>query len=292
MIDFDTRWNYDDPKATETVFASLLPNTHTSDDADAVAQLLTQIARAQGLQRKFDQAQATLDEAQRLIGESDGMSRARIRLLLERGRVLNSSGLRDAARPYFQEAFDLAASAGEDFFAVDAAHMLAIVAPAEQSLAWNERALALAEASHDERARRWLGSLYNNIGWTVHDRGRHADALSLFERALQWRIANHRSDRDDAEIRVAKWCVARALRSLNRVDDALSMQQELLGEHERAETHDGFVFEEMAECLYALNRADDAKHYAALAYDELQKDAWLADNEPQRLRRLKEIASS
>ena len=169
--------------------------------------------------------------------------------------------------------------------------MLAIGAPAEQSLAWNERALALAEASHDEWARRWVGSLYNNIGWTAHDMGRPVDALSWFERALQWRIANRRSERDDADIRVAMWCVGRALRSLGRVDDALSTQRELLGEHERAGSSKGFVFEELAECLLALDRASAAKSYAALAYEELQKDAWFVDNEPQRVQRLKEIAS-
>jgi hypothetical protein len=42
---------------------------------------------------------------------------------------------------------DPAATEQQDFYAIDAAHMLAIAAPAEQQLEWNLRALALAEQS-------------------------------------------------------------------------------------------------------------------------------------------------
>ena len=63
--------------------------------------------------------------------------------------------------------------------------MLAIAAETgEETLAWNERALELAEASEDERAQRWRASLLNNLGWARHDGGDYEAALSLFERAL------------------------------------------------------------------------------------------------------------
>ncbi len=293
MLDFDLLWNYADPAATEIAFAALLPDAHTANDTDSLAQLLTQIARAQGLQRKFDQAHATLDEAQALIreGEDKATVRPRIRALLERGRVFNSSGQRDSSQPYFQQAFDLAIQVGEDFYAIDAAHMLAIVESAGRSLQWNERALALAESSHNAQARGWLGSLYNNIGWTYHDAGRHTDALGLFERALELRIANRRDERDDSGIRVAKWSIARTLRSLGHTERALATQRNLLAELDVVKERDGFVFEEIGECLLSLGQAEEAKLYFAQAHAELSKDEWFVANEPARLQRLKDYLS-
>ncbi len=50
-------------------------------------------------------------------------------------------------QPLFQQAWELAQTEQQDFYAIDAAHMLAIIAPAEQQLEWNLRALTLAEQS-------------------------------------------------------------------------------------------------------------------------------------------------
>ncbi|MEK7783952.1 MAG: tetratricopeptide repeat protein [Chloroflexota bacterium] len=280
-MDFDDLWDYNDPEATEQKFRGLLPPA--AGDASYHAQLLTQIARAQGLQRKFDEAHRTLDEAQSLL--TDDLAQARIRYLLERGRVFNSSKHREQARPLFLEAWELATSAGEDSYAIDAAHMLGIVEQPEQALEWNLKALVLAETTPDERAQNWRGSLYNNIGWTYHDAGNYQKAFDLFERALRWREAQGRLP----QIRIAKWCVARALRSLGRLEEALAAQQALLAEHENAGGKDGYVYEELGECLLALNRQEEARPYFALAYDELSKDPWLADNEPARLERLKQL---
>jgi hypothetical protein len=84
----------------------------------------------------------------------------RVRYLLDRGRVYNSSRRPERAQPYFTEAWERASVAGEDILAIDAAHMLAIIAPPAASLAWNQRALELAERSSAPRALHWRGSLY------------------------------------------------------------------------------------------------------------------------------------
>src|SRR4029453_8070283 len=136
-FDFDSLWNYDDPATTEQRFGELLPRAEQGDDRSYHAQLLTQIARAQGLQRKFADAHDTLDTAQTLL-EPD-LGTARIRYLLERGRVFNSSTQVEQAWPLFLEAWELARAEQQDFYAVDAAHMLAIAAPLEQKLEWNLR---------------------------------------------------------------------------------------------------------------------------------------------------------
>ena len=280
--DFEALWDYDDPAGTETKFRALLPGT-TPGSAYQV-ELLTQIARCQGLQQQFEAAHHTLDQAQAVL--PDNAPRARIRLFLERGRVLNSSGRQPEASRQFREAWQLATAVGEDFYAVDAAHMLAISEPPSEQLAWNQHAIALAEQSTQPRARNWLGSLYNNLGWTLHDQGEAVQALDLFERALELRVQQGK----DSDIRIARWCVARCWRSLGRVDEALSAQRALAAEHAAAGSEDGYVDEELGECLLLLGWSGEAQAHFARAHVLLSQDAWLLEAEPARLARLKQLA--
>ena len=97
---FDALWNYGDPAGTEAKFRALLPRAQASGDAGYELELLTQIARAQGLRGDFDAAHATLDAVERRLLERD-MPVACVRYLLERGRVFNSSGKPDRAMPLF-----------------------------------------------------------------------------------------------------------------------------------------------------------------------------------------------
>lgn len=277
MINFDELWDYGRPAETEAKFRALLPEAEAAGDAEYLAQLLTQLARTLGLQRQFAAAHELLDRAETL---AEAGSVAQVRYWLERGRCFNSAGDKVAARPFFMAAYEQAAALGADFYAVDALHMLAIVAPPAAQISWNEQALALAVQSADPRARGWVGSLTNNLGWTHHDLGNYERALALFEQALALRQAQGAAE----PIRIAKWCIARTLRSLGRVEEALA-QQQALAEGEQ----DGYVFEELGECLLLLGRIEEARPYFAQAYALLSQDGWLVANEPARLERLKEL---
>jgi tetratricopeptide (TPR) repeat protein len=277
LPDFDSLWDYNHPDQTETRFREILLRFPEGDPV--FLELLTQIARAQGLQRKFDQAHQTLDQVERRL--KDGPSRAKVRYLLERGRVFNSSGKPEEACPFFEQALEMAKGLSEDFYAVDALHMLAILASPEHSLTLNLQAIELAESSEQQKARNWLGSLYNNTGWAYHDLGNYAAALEIFEKAEAWQ----RSKGKIRETHIATWCVARTLRSLGRVEEALSMQMRL--NEESAGEDDGYVCEEIAECLLTLNRIEEARPYFAKAYELLSQNAWLVEQEAQRLERLK-----
>ena len=281
---FDALWDYDDPAATHARFLELLPRAIESGDSSLHAQILTQIARCQGLQRKFDEAHATLDQAEALLYRA--LVTARVRVLLERGRVHNSSGEPERARPLFLQALELAKEHGEEFHAVDAAHMLGIIDPPERALEWNRAAIEMAERSDDERARNWLGSLLNNVGWTLHDMGDYEAALAMFEKAVAFR-----EERGAAgPLRIARWAVARAHRSLGRLDEALAEQRKLAGEYEAAGQPDGYVQEEIGECLLLLGRPEEARPHFARAHEILSKDPWLAENAADRIARLKELA--
>lgn len=281
LADFDTLWDYDHPAQTEAAFRALLPQAHASGNRAYTLELLTQLARTQGLQRDFAAAHETLDQAQALLTAE--LSRATVRYLLERGRVLNSSGHPEEARPLFELAWEQGLACHEDFHTIDAAHMVAIVAPPEEQLEWNRKGLALVERTTDARAQTWGGSLYNNIGWAYHAQAQYHHALEAFQRALAWRHIQG----DPREIRIAEWCIARALRSLGQVEEALRMQQALQEAWRSLGGSAGYVEEELGECLLTLERPAEARPYFAQAYVKLSHDPWLVATEPARLERLK-----
>ncbi len=280
LPDFDSLWDYSNPDQTEIKFREVLAQIPASEAA--YLELLTQIARTRGLQRKFEEAHQILNEVEKELSEN---SRAKVRYLLERGRVFNSSNQAEKAKPYFEQALDVAKELGEDFYAVDAIHMLAIIADPASSLTLNLEAIQLAESSKQERARNWLGSLYNNTGWTYHDMGNYESALEIFEKAESYFQSKGSVDKT----RIAVWTVARTLRSLDRVEEALSKQLELKREFKSTGETDGYVFEEIGECLLVLNRAEESQPYFAKAYEVLSQDEFLVEQEPERIARLKKL---
>lgn len=283
--DLDQVWNYDKPAETEVRFRELLPQIEKSGNLDLLLQLWTQIARTQGLQRKFSDAHKTLDNVARQLSKNTIV--AEIRYELERGRVFNSSQEKEKARPYFQKAFDLSVENRQDNFAVDAAHMMAIVETViEKQMEWNLRALALSEKSNDRKAQRWLGSLYNNLGWTYHDSGQLSKALEMFQKALNYWT----KEKDPVRKRIASWCVARTYRSLGRIDESLEIQKALAVEIENLADKDGYIYEELGELYLLKNMISESQKYFRSAYRLLSKDEWFITNEAQRLDRIRRLA--
>lgn len=286
LPNFDEQWDYDDPVLTEMKFLDILASVEFKQAPGYHLQLRTQIARTLGLQQKFDEAHALLDQVESQL--TDETPIAKIRYLLERGRVLNSSGKKEASTAFFLEAWELGQEAKADFYAVDAAHMLGIVEYSENQLAWNEKAISMAENSFDPRARKWLGSLYNNVGWTYHDAGDYQTALAIFEKAFRFRVL-HKQVR---EIQIAEWCIARTHRSLGNIDLALESQYKLEQEiRDSGGDEDGYVSEEIAECLLLQGKPDEAAPHFMKAWTLLSQDIWLQKNEADRLARLKELGS-
>lgn len=295
LPDFDSLWNHSQPAETEAKFREILPIAQSSGNVTYLAELQTQIARTLGLQQKFAEAHALLDQVEArfphkvdLAGAPPSQihTRVLVRYLLERGRVFNSSKAVDKALPLFEEAWNLASASGLDFYAVDAAHMMAIAAARERVMEWNQKALALAEKSAEPKARRWRGSLYNNIGWDYFSQAKYDSALIMFEKAVTARIEQEQP----TEVRIAKWCVAKTLRMLGQIDSALVIQRTLEIEwNDSDEGPDGYVFEEIAECLLIQGNETEAKPYFARAYELLSPDPWLIRDEPERLARLKQL---
>ncbi len=205
-------WDFDDLDVSERRFEEQLQK----ETSGAVrAELLTQLARVQGLRGRFAEGDRLIDQAQAL---SDGSAAVEARIQMERGRLRNSSGDAGAALAMFQAAFEIADEAGEKFLAADAAHMAALASPdREGKLEWTERGIGIATESTDRDVSYWLGPLYNNLGWEYQDAGEHEAALDAFRLAL---AARERYPEMPALIQHAKQAVAEALRALGREEEA------------------------------------------------------------------------
>jgi tetratricopeptide (TPR) repeat protein len=174
----DELWDFGDPAGSERRFSA--EETSMSHTQSERAELATQRARALGLQQRFEDGHALLGS----LGDPADAA-VRTRLALEAGRLLNSAGRPDEAVPEFETAARTAESAGLLFLRIDALHMLAI-ADAARAGEWAARAIDLALAAPDDRTRRWLVSLYNNLGCSHADAGRLPEALAAFVQAQEW----------------------------------------------------------------------------------------------------------
>ena len=191
-------WDFDDLETSETRFRAQLA-AETTDAGRA--EVLTQLARVEGLRDRFEECDALLAEAAALGG-------AEVRVLLERGRRERSSGRPGAGLAEFEQAFEAARASGEDVLAADAAHMLAIVGDSE---AWTARGVEIAAGSDDPGVRYWLGPLYNNVGWVRLEAGDAAGALEAFELAL---ASRERDDPREAALQHVRDAVEEARRAL------------------------------------------------------------------------------
>jgi tetratricopeptide (TPR) repeat protein len=197
-------WDFDDLDSTERRLSDVLE----AEESDAGrAEVLTQLARVEGLREDFDASERLLQQAEALAGASDV---ARVRIDLERGRKLRSSGDPAAALPLFEAAYARASESGQDFLAGDAIHMCAIsVDELEAMEEWTQRGLEFSERR--PAAAYWAGPLLNNLGWAYYDAGDHRRALELFERALEVRL---RDPENEAAIAFAREAVETARQAL------------------------------------------------------------------------------
>ena len=279
--DIDALWDYNQPAVSETRFRDAL-KAESGDDA---LELETQIARTFSLRREFTQAHAMLDTVQRRMSEKTRPT-VRVRYLLERGRTFRSANQAVKARPLFLEAWQIGDREKLTLLAIDAAHMMGIVETGDEAQRWNERAMALAMSSNVPRAIRWRGSIANNMGHTERERGNLDAAMKYFQTSL----TAFQLTRSASQIRTAKWQIANVMRMQKRYDEALALQLVIETEAAEAAEPDGYVFEEIAEIYLVKNEPAKAKPYFAKAVDALSKDTWFADNEGDRLARMKQLA--
>ena len=224
------------------------------------------------------------------------------RILCERGRTFQQAGDLVQARIYFEKSYELSDQCQFDKQTINAVHMIAIVAPTSaEKIAWNNKALDLAIHSYDVSAQSWQAPLLNNLGANYLEDQQLEKALDAFQQAL---IAFEKTPDARGNIRFAQFRVAQVLRMLDRLDEALVMQQEQLKEYDAITASKkfdmrvemfvlmrGFVYEELTEIYVAKNELDEAKKYAQLALNDLDNQMFIITDptSTQRLEKLKQI---
>jgi tetratricopeptide (TPR) repeat protein len=261
-IDIAPLWDFARPDISEQRFRNALEKA----DGDDALILRTQIARTYGLRKDFDGARKLLREIEPAVGTAG--PEAKIRFHLELGRTFASaahsarlltSDAKAQARQEYDRALELARAAKLDGLAIDAIHMFAFIdtAPADQ-LKWGEAALQVSLSSQQPDARRWEASIRNNIGYALHQLGRYDEALSQ----LQMALALREQGTNPEATHVARWMVARTLRSLGRDDEALRIQLALEKDADAVGKPDPYVFEELEALYRKAGNLSKAQHYA------------------------------
>jgi tetratricopeptide (TPR) repeat protein len=261
-LDVASFWDYGKPELSEQRFREALKEA--SDDEALVLQ--SQIARTYGLRKDFARAREVLAsiEAQ----ATNASPEARTRYFLELGRTYASTThppesqtpqTRELARSHYMRAFETAQQARLDALAVDALHMMVCVdSDPDQQLEWNMKAVAFMEASSQPEAKKWEGSLRNNVGYAQHLRGNYEEALRQYALSL---AAHERAGRA-ANVRIAQWMIAHTLRAQGKFGEAIDIQLRLEREFELAGEPDPYVFEELEHLFRAVNDTERAESYA------------------------------
>jgi tetratricopeptide (TPR) repeat protein len=227
-------------------------------EIEVLVEAQAQAARTLLIRERKEDGRAWLERA-RTRARPD-LPLAWSRFLGVRGRFEWKDGDLPAATRTFGELYDFCMQRGLHSRAVDAAHMVAITGTLEQQLEWGRKGIRAAEASGDEG---WLGPLWNNLGWTLDNLGRHEETLDALRRArhYHWKLG------DEQAKLVADWAVGHALRMTGRLEEALAWIRPTLAWAERIQygkpTPDaaewvGHASRELAELEYALGRTREA----------------------------------
>ncbi|PHV12943.1 tetratricopeptide repeat protein [Chitinimonas sp. BJB300] len=281
--DIDALWNNMQPEEAEKQLRQAINKAKQAGDQFTANEALTQLARAQGLQGRLDEAQATLDQVRDVL--SDQSPTLSLRYSLERGRLWQAAGDRQKAWRWFHGAYVQATQQQRDFFAIDAMHMLATV-DERSALDWHHKAINTAEKSRDPRSQYWLGTLYNNLGWIFYDQKDYSRALEYLQRAQAW----HEVRKTGKPLLMARWSVAKLHRVMEQPDIALPLQLALEKAWQQTGEEDGYVYEEIGENLLALGQNQEARPYFNRAFLVLAKDPWLVKNQAERLRRMYQLS--
>ncbi len=275
-------WDFGDLDASERRLREALDE---EPSAPARAEIMTQLARVEGLRGEFEAGEHLVAEAERLAGDSAVGARA------DRPRARPPAPLgrrRDERAPAVRVRRTNARSRrARAYLAGDAAHMAALAAPDRDGYHRVDRARRSTLAESSEEARYWLGPLLNNLGWEHYEAGEHAEALAAFERAL---AAREEDPESPEPIALARYAVGKALRALGRSEEAVPLVEQAVAWAESEGAPDGWYHEELALEYEAIGRADDGREQARLAVPLLEDADPSFAEDAERASRLRALA--
>ncbi len=178
--------------------------------------------------------------------------------------------------------------------AVDATHMIAIVAPHAERFEWAHKGIAMAEAGE---LTGWLGPLWNNLGWDYVDAGNYEKGLEALEQA---RVYHYETGQQLSEL-IADYSVAHVKRLMGDIAAAKTEMQGVFDQasgmqeagHLDAVEWMGFSRWELAEIAIAEGDSQTAVALMRQALSEFEQAGmprWDPDDWQKKQARLAEVS--
>ena len=133
----------------------------------------------------------------------------------------------------------------------------------------------------DEWLRRWRITLHLNLGDALERLERYAEARASVEAARELAVAEGLPERAAG----ARVFLARPHRLDGDADRAWAILEDVFD----SATADGWAYEEVAECLLAMGRGDEARTRFRRAHELHSADPWFPPGEAARLARLERL---
>lgn len=227
-------------------------------------EALAQVARMHSILHDEAAGRPFLERAAELASPEEPAGWARY--LLVRGVYERESGRGRQATETFRELYDFCMAHELPERAIDAAHMIALVAPPEEQVTWARRGIAAAEAAGEER---WLAVLWNNLGATYDELGRYPEMLEAYEQARFY----HRRASDEMAGVMADWAVGRAHRKLGHAAEARRWLEPVLAWFEQRDQagEDGANGEWIGYTLWELGEVDLLEGDRGAARERLER---------------------
>jgi len=239
-------------------------------------EALSQVARMNLILGNKDEGREWLGKAAGRASDTEPMGWSRY--LGVKGRFEWKDDDLKTARETFDEMYMYCNTNALWSRAVDAAHMIAIVAETpDEQIKWNLRGIEAAESAGDES---WLGPLWNNLACTYYDFKRFDEALDAYLKAREY----HWKHSGEIAKLFADYSVGMTYRLLGKLDKAQQWLRPVLAWAERLENHSviGQALQDLGEIeisngnttegLAMIKRARD--EYKLEGFDESWKEVW------------------
>ena len=192
-------------------------------------EALSQMARLSLIAGNVETGQDFLGQARERASDSEPLGWSRF--LGVEGRFEWKAGNLKTAHNTFEQMFEFCIQHSLWGRAVDAAHMVAIVAEKiEDQIQWTHKGIEMAEA---HGAPQWLGPLWNNLGGIYHDNKQFDSALSCY---LKARIYHWQYSGETSKL-FADYHVGMTYRLTGQFDEAAKWLRPVLAWAERIANH-------------------------------------------------------
>ena len=207
---------------------------------------LSQVARLNLIAGNTEIGRDWLEKARERVSSSEPLGWSRF--LGVEGRFEWKAGNLKTAQQTFEQMFEYCIENSLWGRAVDAAHMVAIVAEnIDEQIKWTNNGIELAEAHGSHQ---WLGPLWNNLGGIYYDNKQFAKALESYLKAREY----HWQYSSESSKLFADYHVGMTYRFLGNLDDSAKWLRPVLAWAERIGNHSA-----IGQCCEDLGEIEIAK---------------------------------